>query len=116
MLLAGLRRLLALVALIAGGTTAVSIGLGALSGASVSRSVSLGLYLVGSLLLIAGFFIGNRGPARPKRDTLLFGPRFMRWATAAETEEALNTSAVFVVLGFALILLGLLADTRLRLF
>ncbi len=114
-LLAALRRFLVLLALTAGITTAGSIAFGALGGASLSRSISVGFYLVGSFLLIAGFFVGNRGPARPKQDAPILGPRLMRWATASETEDALNTSAVFVVLGFVLILLGLLVDSRLRL-
>ena len=35
---------------------------------SVSRAVSVGFYLVGSFLMIVGFFVGNRGPVRLKRD------------------------------------------------
>jgi hypothetical protein len=42
----------------------------------------------------------------------LFGSRVVRWATPEEREESINTSAIYVVLGFALIFLGLLADTR----
>ena len=34
------------------------------------------------------------------------GERFVRWATPSEREEALNDSAIFVVIGFALILIG----------
>ena len=79
-----------------------------------SRAVSVGFYLVGSFLTIAGFFVGNRGPVRLKRDVgvPLLGSRFVRWATPEEREESINTSAIYVVLGFALIFLGVLADTR----
>ena len=35
---------------------------GALADASLSRSIAIGLYLVGSVILIFGFFVGNRGP------------------------------------------------------
>ena len=35
-----------------------------------------------------------------------FGSRVMRWATAEEREETINKSAIFVALGFVLILLG----------
>src|SRR5438876_2700056 len=115
MLLAALRRFLVLVAGAAAATALVSLAIGTLSGASASRSLSLGFYLVGAFALIAGFFVGNRGPARPRAEFHLFGPRIMRWATKEETEEAINLSAVLVALGFTLILLGLLADTRLTL-
>jgi hypothetical protein len=86
-------------------------------GSSADRSITIGLDLVGCFLLVAGFFTGNRGPVRPKNVTVpIIGPRFMRWATRSELEETLNTSALYVVLGFALIVLGVLADTRYSVF
>ncbi len=111
---AALRRLVYLLVLAGGITFVCSLALGALVGGSVSRSVSVGFYLVGSFLTIAGFFVGNRGPVRLKRDVgvPLMGSRFVRWATPEEREESINTSAIYVVLGFALIFLGVLADTR----
>ena len=47
---------------------------------------------------IAGFFIGNRGPARLKGEAPMpsSGERFVRWATPSEREEAINDSAIFV--------------------
>ena len=36
----------------------------------------------------------------------------MRWATPAEREETINSSAVFVTIGFVLLLLGVLVDSR----
>jgi hypothetical protein len=39
----------------------------------------------------------------------------MRWATPLEREESLNESALYLVLGIALILLGVATDTRVRL-
>ena len=116
MLRAALRRFLVLLGACAGITFAGSVGLGLAFGASFSRAVSIGFYLVGSFLLLAGFFVGNRGPVRPKgQGPSLFGARFMRWATPLEREESLNESAVYVALGFALILIGVLADSRARL-
>jgi hypothetical protein len=111
---AALRRLLVLLVLASGITLALSLAFGLLAGESVSRAVSVGFYLVGSFLTIAGFFVGNRGPVRLKRDVgvPLLGSRFVRWATPEEREESINTSAIYVVLGFALIFLGVLADTR----
>src|SRR5919201_1606351 len=64
-LLAGLRRLLVLIVVVAGVTALCALALGLLTGASASRSLSIGFYLVGSFWLVAGFFVGNRGPVRP---------------------------------------------------
>jgi hypothetical protein len=127
MLRAALRRLTLLLAGTAGGTAALSALIGLLLGSSISRSVSVGLYLVGCFLLVSGFFVGNRGPARLKGDEgegggamagmfgLGIGARRVRWATLEEREEAISNSAIFVTLGLALILLGVLADSRVEL-
>ena len=111
---AAFRRLAGLLVLAGGTTLVISLALGLLLGESLSRAVSVGFYLVGSFLTIAGFFVGNRGPVRLKKDVgvPLLGSRFVRWATPEEREESINTSAIYVVLGFALIFLGVLADTR----
>jgi len=114
---AGVQRFVVLLVIAAAITASVSLLFGLLSGASPGRAVSIGFYLVGCFLLIGGFFVGNRGPARLKGDEDA-GPfglgsrRRLRWATAAEREDAINTSAIFVLLGFVLILLGVLADSR----
>lgn len=117
MLVAAARRLLVLFCVTGGVTILVSLGAGAVAGSGARRSVSLGLYLSGSFLTVAGFFIGNRGPVRPKGDggVLLFGSRAMRWATLQEREETINDSAIFVLLGLVLILLGVIADSRIAL-
>jgi len=101
------------------GTGAVSLLAGLALGASPDRSVSLGWYCVGGFLLIGGFFVGNRGPARNVGEQwtpLSLRGRMLRWATPSEQEESINLSAVLIVLGFALILLGVAADTRYSLF
>jgi hypothetical protein len=115
------RRFVLLVVIVAGGTALVSLVLGLLFGANVSRSVSLGFYGVGSVLLIMGFFVGNRGPGRVKGEPAggLFGfarDRRIRWASGQEQTESINLSFVFVALGALLILFGVLADTRYSLF
>jgi hypothetical protein len=126
MLRAALRRLALLLVGTAVGTAALSLAVGLLLGASPSRSVSVGLYLVGCFLLVSGFFVGNRGPARLRGDDaeggamggmfgLGVGARRLRWATLEEREEAISNSAIFVTLGLALILLGVLADSRVQL-
>jgi uncharacterized membrane protein len=38
--------------------------------------------------------------------------RWSRWASAEEQRESISLSAILVVLGFVLILLGVVADTR----
>lgn len=118
MLLAALRRFIVLLGLTAVGTAAISIAFGSLLGASVTRSASLGEYLVGSFLLLTGFVIGNRGPVRSKGDGFggFIGAHVVRWATATEQEDSINSSALFVTLGIGLIVLGVVADTRYRLF
>src|SRR5207302_1231741 len=82
-----LRRFALLVGAVGGGTVVVSIVLGLLLGASLPRAIALGYYLVGSFLLLAGFFFGNRGPVRPRGDDdhgdFFMRPRGrrVRWAT-----------------------------------
>ena len=123
MLWAAVRRITLLLAGALVGVSAVSLLLGLLFGAGPARSVSLGLTLVGSFLLISGFFVGNRGPVRlkdedapPAAGPFVFGNRLVRWATPSEREDTLNLSAVFVSVGFTLILIGVAADPRYTLF
>lgn len=115
---AAARRLGALFAVLTGGTAVLALLLGFAFGASVGRSLSVGWYIIGSTLLISGFFIGNRGPARPQGEG--WSPfslqRWTRWATPDEQRETLSLSAVLVILGFVLIALGVVADRRYSLF
>jgi hypothetical protein len=106
-------------------TIAGSIFFGLLAGASMTRAISLGFYLIGSFLLVGGFFVGNRGPVRLKKEDAaggmpilglpLLGGRSMRWATPDEREEAISMSAVLVTLGLVLILIGVVVDSRVTL-
>jgi hypothetical protein len=123
MLVAAARRFLYLIAL----SSAVTVAFGGLlalaMGSSWERALSLGFYGIGCFLLLAGFFVGNRGPARLKNDEdaapLLmpfFGRRRLRWATAEEQGTAISDSAIFVTLGLVLILIGVAVDTRYDLF
>ena len=123
MLVAALRRFAGLLLVLAVGTVACSVAIGLAAGSTVARSVSVGFYLIGAFLLISGFFIGNRGPVRAKGDDFgvpIFGPlmrhRMLRWATPEERDETLGISFVFVALGVVLIIFGVLADTRYRLY
>jgi hypothetical protein len=96
------------------GTAIPSLLIGLLAGASLSRALSIGWYIVGSVLLISGFFVGNRGPARPQGEGwgLFSLKRWTRWATPEEQRESISLSALLVILGFLLILFGALADSR----
>lgn len=115
---AAARRFLALLGITAGVVAAASALLGLLLGTSVWRSVSVGFYLVGSFLLVAGFFMGNRGPTRLRGEPGEEGvwglgrKKGVRMATADERREALANTAIFVTLGVALIVVGVLADSR----
>ena len=118
MLLAAIRRFSALLAGLAAGTAVLAFLIGLAAGSSVSRSLSLGWYCVGSVILIGGFFVGNRGPTRPQGEGWFpFSlRRWVRWASPQEQRESISLSALLVVLGFVLIVLGALADSRTRVF
>jgi hypothetical protein len=106
-LLAGLSALI----IVTAGVLALAVG------SSFGRAISLGFYIFGSIMLIGGFFVGNRGPLRPRGEGIfLLRPRSVRRATPSEREEALNMSAVLVVLGLVLIVVGVVFDPRQRLF
>lgn len=120
------RRFAGLLLLACAVTVPLSLLFGTLADAAVSRAISLGFYLVGSFLLVGGFFVGNRGPVRLKKGAEeaggmpilglpLLGGRAVRWATKEEREEAISMSAVLVTLGFVLILIGVAADSRVSL-
>ena len=119
-MLAAIRRLVLLVA----GCSIVVAGLsalfGALIGASLDRAIALGFYGLGCFLMVSGFFVGNRGPARVKSETagssILplpgMGDRRLRWATLDEQNETINNSAIFIVVGLILVLIGVVVDSH----
>lgn len=115
--LAGLRRLVLMFAAVAALSSVGGLAIGALAGYPLGRAVPVGLDLGGALMLLVGLFVGIRGPVRlhGQAGVPLFGSRRVMWLTPREREEKLNASAVFVVLGLLLILLGLVSDTRVRL-
>ena len=115
MWVAALRRLTGLFVMASALTLIGAVVFGIALGAGAARAISVGFYLMGSFLLVAGFFVGNRGPVRFKRESgapLIWGSRFVRWASPTEREENINLSAIFVLLGFVLILIGVAADNR----
>jgi hypothetical protein len=116
-LLGGVRRLIILTASIGGATLAFSLVLAFLAGASFRRSIAMGFYLVGSVLLLTGFFVGNRGVLRadgdPERPSMFgFGRKRVRSATGDEQRESVRVSALVIGLGIALLILGTLADNE----
>jgi hypothetical protein len=117
---AAVRRLLLLIVACSVVTAAVSALFGALIGASLDRSISLGFYGLGCFLMVSGFFVGNRGPARLKSEAAGWsmlplpgmGERRLRWASLDEQNETINNSAVFISLGLILVLIGVLVDNH----
>jgi hypothetical protein len=108
---------------VGGLTVLLSLLLGALAGTSLQRAIAVGFYIVGCIVLVFGFFVGNRGPLRHDRDEqgerpTLFGviPRGVRKATPEERREAVSVSFLFIVLGLSLIVLGALSDSAHKLF
>ena len=119
MLLAAARRFLVMFGISAGLTAAIGALFGVAAGSSIGRAMAIGLYLVGSVVLVLGFFVGNRGPIRLRGDNpevSYLRNRAVRWATRDEQNEAINLSAVMVVLGFALVIVGVAVDSRHSLF
>jgi uncharacterized membrane protein YczE len=127
MLLAALRRFLLLTTAVVVTTGALSLLIGAGLGASAGRAVSLGFYAIGSFALLAGVFVGSRGPVRLKSEETspgmwglpffgIFGNRQLRWATLGEQHETINNSAVWVAVGLVLLMIGILLDPRHRLY
>jgi hypothetical protein len=115
---AGLRRFALLLAGLSGVTAAFGLLFSTLSGGNVDRTVSIAFDLVGIFFLVAGFFVGNRGPVRLKGQASvpLFGERRMRWATLDERHEAISDSAIFIAVGIAMVIIGVTIDSRYRLF
>jgi hypothetical protein len=119
-LTAAARRFLTLLGVVAGATVLGSMVLAVAGGVSVRRSLSLGLYLGGSFLLLAGFFVGSRGRARvettpSQRGAGLgsaVGARRVRAATQEEQSETIGTSAIFISLGLVLLVGAVVIDSR----
>jgi hypothetical protein len=114
-LLAAARRFLLLLVCVGGAAVPVRGWVGALTGTSLNRSISLGLYLVGSVLLIGGFLAGSRGPMRRGGEEELAPMtlgRSLRRASPEELRETVNLAAVLVTLGLLLLLVAVAFDKR----
>lgn len=113
-----LPRILAVLAIVLGGTAAVAATLGALAGKNIAHSLATGYYVVGAAVLVGSFVMGSRGPWRS--DVMGQEPelaayrtrtkRRRRRATSEERAESKRSSVGLFVLGVALVLLGALVD------
>ena len=113
---AAARRFTVLLLVTLGLVALCSVSFGLLFGSSLNRSLARGFEGFGCLLLLLGFFIGNRGPVRLKNEAQpFFGPRFLRWATPDEHTSTISESAIFIVVGLIIILVGLVVDNRYQL-
>jgi hypothetical protein len=110
---AAARRFFTLLAVVAGGVFLCALSVGLIIGSSLNRAIAVGFEAFGCLLLVLGFFVGNRGPVREKDEASpFFGPRFLRWASPDEHQSTIAESAIFIVVGLILVLIGLLIDKR----
>lgn len=117
MLQAAARRLALLLGGLAAGIALGAVAFGLLLDASLPRAISLGYYAIGAFLLVVGFALGNRGPVRTDEESLvgLRRPRRIRGATPEEQQDSIATSALFVFVGVALVLIGVAVDSRIDL-
>ena len=121
-LLPAARRFLALSGGAIAAVAAVSALLGVAVGAAALRSAATGLYLVGCFLIVLGVFNGLRGPVRPAGDDEGDAARGLlgmgifsggiRTASADERADARATTWLFLTLGAAMIVVGVLLDPR----
>jgi hypothetical protein len=116
---AAFRRILVFVAVLVGGTAAVSATLGALAGANILRSLATGYYVIGAAVLIGSFALGVRGPVRREvvenDDEVTPTPmrplrRRRRKATPEERAESRRSSLGLFALGIAFLLLAAAVD------
>jgi hypothetical protein len=106
---AAARRFALLVLSTAALSAVVSLLIGLAAGSGALRALSVGFYVSGSLGILVGLALGLRGPIRPGRAGI-------RFISAREQEDAISDSALFVVLGLALLVLGVLTDSRFPIF
>jgi hypothetical protein len=104
-ILAGARRFLIIVAVLMGGTIAGAAIIGLVSGNSLNRSISLGLYGVGSFATIIGFAMTMRGALRPGHQD----DRVVEDEGSARAASGLLISA-----GIVIMLVGMAIDSRVR--
>ena len=111
MIRSGARRVLTLVALLALGSAAIAAALGLATGSGVARPIGVAYYAIGSVTALIGFALGSRGLFRaPPRRDLPPEPR-----SADEVRESYAVSALLMLVGVLLIVLGIAVDPNARL-
>ena len=114
MLLAGVRRLATIGAALLATTVVLSLLLGLVAGASAARSVSVGFYILGIVLLVGCFVFGVRGPLRGVSETgetaPIVGARGYRRATADERTESTRIAVLLFILGIVVVVIGSAID------
>ena len=114
MLLAGLRRLATIAGALLAATVVLSLLLGLAAGAGAERSISVGLYILGALLLVGCFIFGVRGPLRgvssTGEPTSVLGARRLRTATPEERGETTRIALLLFALGIAIVVIGSAID------
>jgi hypothetical protein len=109
----GLTRFGKLVGVTAAIVAGLSLLLGLVTSQPLMRAIALGFYLTGSLLVIVAFFTGHHRRMRmDPYDARLPEELKTRRTARDEREEALSVSAVLLVLGLVLFVLGVLFDSR----
>ena len=122
MIRAGLRRILVFLAVVLGGTAAISAALGALAGGSIHHALAVGFYLAGAGILFCCLALGSRGPMRVDRSVEEDRPFLPRWrrslrkATPEERSETRRLSLGLFAFGLLLVLLGAAIDPSRRVF
>jgi hypothetical protein len=124
--IAGIRRVVLVVAAIAVPTALISLLFGLGAGTDVWSALATGFYVVGAMLMVVGVLSGVRGPLRsatpndPAEAASLFGMglgrRRVRKATDEERRETVFGAVLFLTLGLALVVLGVVADPKNELF
>lgn len=114
MLLAGFQRLAKIMGGVVVATVVVSLLLGLAAGAGVERSISVGLYVLGAVLLVGCFIFGARGPLRATSSSgqaaPLLAARRVRTATVEERSESTRISLLLFVLGIVIVVIGSVID------
>jgi hypothetical protein len=113
-LLAGFRRLAIIAGVLLAATVVLSLVVGLAAGAGPERSISVGLYVLGALLLLGCFVFGARGPLRGVSATgepaSVLGARRLRTATPEERSESTRLALLLFVFGLATVVIGSAID------
>ena len=114
MLLQAARRIAVAFGALVGATVVISLVIGLAAGAGGARSVSVGLFSAGAVLLVGCFVVGARGPLRGVAQTgetvPVFGARRIRRATGLERSDATKIAILLFALGLGLIAVAAVID------